>query len=284
MFILVLTCIMGWSLPFWQLFSLLGLFLMYRLFPVCLSLQNYVYVYLCMCMCIYVYICTCMYVYVVYVKFIFNLESFPAAVSACPYSFFFLPGHSGSALGWVLLVASGFGLVPVTAVCLPGAFIAFFCCLFYTPFGVSGFGFGFWFDWWSWGGWSHTSWPAFWLYLCLIYVALGFTIPTLDITCICPCVCCRLYAIWFASVLWGRNFVCLFSRTLMVVLLRMVIFTLLSLRFCQAQSCLDIWVGYVLLEFCIPWWWIFGGCHVPLLLLSRQLGQIHTIPVLPSGV
>ena len=104
------------------------------------------------------YICTCMYVYVcVYVKFIFNLESFPAAVSACPYSFFFLPGHSGSALGWVLLVASGFGLVPVTAVCLPGAFIAFFCCLFYTPFGVSGFGFGFWFDWWSWGGWSHTS-------------------------------------------------------------------------------------------------------------------------------
>ena len=70
---------------------------------------------------------------------------------------------------------------------------------------------------------------------------LGFLLSPLLISRASVLVSDAVYMQFGLPLFYGVAILCvLFSRTLMVVLLRMVIFTLLSLRFCQAQSCLDI--------------------------------------------
>ena len=102
-------------LPFWQLFSLLGLSCVYQLISVCLS------------------------------QHINSLS--PSLLPSPPAHFpsFFL-GARGRLWDGFCWFASGFGLVPVFgclfAVCI--LYLSLYCCLFCTPFEVSVFGFRLW--------------------------------------------------------------------------------------------------------------------------------------------
>ena len=127
-------------LPFWQLFSLLGLSCVYQLISDCLS------------------------------QHINSLSPslLPSPPAHFPSSFFL--GARGRLWDGFCWFASGFELVPVYG-CLFAVCILYLS-LFLLPFLYTFRGVCFWFqtlvDLWSWGGWSHISWPAFWLHLCLI--------------------------------------------------------------------------------------------------------------------
>ena len=163
MYILVLTCIMGWSLPFWQLFSLLGLSCVYQLISVCLS------------------------------QHINSLSPslLPSPPAHFPSSFFL--GARGRLWDGFCWFASGFELVPVYgclfAVCI--LYLSLYCCLFCTPFEVSVFGFRLWLTC-GVGEAGLTLVDQRFDCICAWFRCFGcFYLCSRLFMCNCTCVCCR---------------------------------------------------------------------------------------------
>ena len=213
-------------LPFWQLFSLLGLSCVYQLISDCLS------------------------------QHINSLSPslLPSPPAHFPSSFFL--GARGRLWDGFCWFASGFELVPVYgclfAVCI--LYLSLFLLPFLCTFRGVCFGFRLWLTC-GVGEAGLTLVDQCFDCICAWFRCFGcFYLCSRLFMCNCTCVCCR-YVHFGLPLGLMRSPLCVsvFLRTHGYWFAQWCFPPPFASFFYQAQSCLDIWVGCVLLALCIPW-------------------------------